>query len=130
MSTTGVPSIASKGPTASSRPSIPCTVTSWRPSGFGRSDERVANTRQRPRLVVTRVHLENRPIRLVQPRHENEPIADADPLKRARDGRLQDDPRVGCSLAALTGRVLPPQEGRADDADRLQHVAVVRHGSR
>ena len=44
MSTTGVPSIASSGPTASSRPSIPSTVTSCRPSGFGRSDERVAKT--------------------------------------------------------------------------------------
>ena len=44
MSTTGVPSIASGGPTASSRLSIPSTVTSCGPSGFGRSDERVATT--------------------------------------------------------------------------------------
>ena len=40
----GVPSIASSGPTASSRPSIPSTVTSCNPSGLGRSDERVAKT--------------------------------------------------------------------------------------
>jgi hypothetical protein len=76
------------------------------------------------------MHLEDTPIRLVQPRHEHELISCANPLERVREGRLQEDPRVGRSLAALARGVLPPYERRADDADRLEHVAVARHGSR
>jgi hypothetical protein len=44
MSTTSVPSIASMGPMRMRRPSMARTVTGWRPSGFGRSGDRVANT--------------------------------------------------------------------------------------
>ena len=44
MSTTGVPSMASRGPTCRRFPSIARTVTVWRPNGFGLSGERVAKT--------------------------------------------------------------------------------------
>lgn len=44
MSTTGVPSTASIGPIRRRFPAIRFTVTGWRPSGFGRSGDRVANT--------------------------------------------------------------------------------------
>src|SRR5712675_1499242 len=44
ISTTGVPSIASSGPTLISRPEISSTFTRCSPSGFGRSGERVAKT--------------------------------------------------------------------------------------
>ncbi len=44
MSTTGVPSIASSGPTFSSRSATSRTVTRCNPRGFGRSGERVAKT--------------------------------------------------------------------------------------
>ena len=76
------------------------------------------------------MHPEHLPISLVQPSHENEPISRADPLKRIFDGRLQEDQRVGRSFAALARGVGPISEGRADDAYRLQHVPVVRHGAR
>jgi hypothetical protein len=55
------------------------------------------DARQCSRLVVTRMHLEDAPIRLVQPRHQDELISRADPLERFREGRLQEDPRVGRS---------------------------------
>src|SRR6267154_1333169 len=44
ISTTGVPSIASSGPTLISRPEISSTFTRCSPSGFGRSGDRVAKT--------------------------------------------------------------------------------------
>src|SRR5712671_4069961 len=44
ISTTGVPSIASNGPTLISRPEISSTRTRCNPSGFGRSGDRVAKT--------------------------------------------------------------------------------------
>src|SRR5207247_8630872 len=49
MSTTGVPSMASMGPILRRLPAIDRTVTRWRPSGFGRSGERVAKTPARRR---------------------------------------------------------------------------------
>ena len=50
MSTTGVPSIASIGPIRMRFPAILRIVTGWRPSGFGRSGDRVANTPVRGRF--------------------------------------------------------------------------------
>jgi len=44
ISTTGVPSIASIGPTFSLSPAMARTVTRCKPSGFGRSGDRVAGS--------------------------------------------------------------------------------------
>ena len=76
------------------------------------------------------MHLQDVPLRLVQPRHDHELVARGDPLERICHRRLQEDPRVGCTLAALMGRIHSISQGRADDADRLQHVAVGCHDSR
>src|SRR5919197_1445992 len=54
MSTTGVPSIASSGSTLSLRSAISRTTTGCRPSGFGRSGDRVAKTPARGTLVSPR----------------------------------------------------------------------------
>src|ERR671931_533215 len=54
MSITGVPSIASSGPTVSSWPAIASTMTRCNPSGFGRSDDRVAKTPARGTLSSPR----------------------------------------------------------------------------
>ena len=64
-------------------------------------------------------------LRLVQPRHEEELVAHADAMQRVREGRLQDDRRVGCTLAALSGRVHSVSERGADDADGDEHEPVV-----
>ena len=127
MSTTGVPSIASSGPTASSRPSIPSTVTSCSPAG---SDDPTSASRRRRSAAATRRHADAPGGRSDPPRAATSrarAVARGIPWSASAYGRLQDDPRVGCSLAALARRVRPISERRADDADRLQRIAVVRH---
>ena len=126
MSTTGVPSIASSGPTASSRPSIPSTVTSMQAERVRAIRRRVAKT-----PVSGARHR----------RHADAPGGRSDPPRaarsRARAGRprgspgarprrrLQDDPRAGRSLAALAWRVLPPQSGERTTPIGFSVVAVV-----
>ena len=54
ISTTGVPSIASIGPTFNLSPEISRTVTRCKPSGFGRSGDRVAKTPDRGKVLSSR----------------------------------------------------------------------------
>jgi hypothetical protein len=75
--------------------------------------------------VVAWMHLQDVPVRLVQPRHDHELVARDDPLERVCERRLQEDPRVGCSFAALARGIRSSSEGRVDDPDRPEHVAVV-----
>ena len=130
MSTMGVPSIASSGPTASSRPSIPSTVTSCQPSGSGDPTSESQRHRQRPRLVVTQMHLQDVRSAEMRPRHETSQVAHEDPLERVRDGQIQGDERMGARPLPWRGASSRRTKDGRDKADRLQHVAVLCHSSR
>jgi hypothetical protein len=101
MSTTGVPSIASSGPTFNSRPTISSTVTGCEPSGFGRSGDRVAKTPVSGALVSPRGCVFRTSRKLVQPGDDDQLVAGFDPIEPVLHRRHELDPRVGCSFAAL-----------------------------
>jgi hypothetical protein len=54
----------------------------------------------------------------MEPGHEKELVADADPLERVREGRLQVDRRVRRSFAALARRIRSIAERGTHDPDR------------
>jgi hypothetical protein len=69
MSTTGVPSSASRGSTRKRTDSaISNTRTRCSPMGFGRSGERVAKTPFRGLGIVSGVNLQDVPTPLIEPR--------------------------------------------------------------
>ena len=128
MSTTGVPSMASSGPTFSLPGASSSAVTRWRPRGFGRSGDRVANTPVSGRLSSPRgSHLQHVALGLVQPGDDEQLVAQLYALEPFDDRRRQLDPGVRRSLVALTGRRRAVRERRPDDADRVELVGTRSH---
>ena len=89
-------------------PAIRLTVTGWSPRGFGRSGERVANTPVKGiRRVATRLNLQHVTPGLVQPRHDNDRVADRNAVQSIAERRMHFEPRVRRALTALPRRILP-----------------------
>src|SRR4051794_37884434 len=119
----GVPCTASRGRTRIRRPSIAMTVTRCRPTGFGRSADRVVNTR-RSWFVVSSRGFTRRTLlsALVQPGQDEELIVGGDSVDGIREAVVEDEPRLGRALVALLGRRPPARKrGRAGAYDHELH---------
>jgi len=92
-----------------------------RPIGRPRRED----AREQTALVVARVHLEHVAPSLVEPRDGDELVADADPLERVRDGRLQVDRRIPCLFVALGRRAA----ARSFSGDRTKPIGFTRYPS-
>ena len=131
MSTTGVPSIASSGPTSELEPVDPehrHAMESDRVRAVGRPRREDAG--QGPGLVVARVDLQDAAVGLVQPRQDDQLVADADPLERVRDrtapgGSARRVPLLPCRGASARAR----SDERTTPIG-LQAGSRRRHGSR
>ena len=127
-STTGVPSIASSGPTRRLVPSIDRIVTRCRPSGFGRCGERVAKT---PVSgcdgVVARMRLEDAAIGAIEP-------GDRAGWRRRRARPARPGAKAGSMSSQASGAPSSPWRGasveraqrRSDRADRRERAERCR----
>src|SRR6266540_1682050 len=75
---------------------------------------------QRNAPVAARVNLEHVTARLVQPCHDDDLVANDDPVEPFGQGRTYLEPRVGRALATLSRRLRASLEGRVDDPDLPQ----------
>jgi hypothetical protein len=105
MSSTGVPSTASRASTLMRPSATSVTLTVWRPIGFGRSGERVVKTPGSGRSRShTRVDAQDRPVGQVQPGQDDEPVPRGDARRRC--------PNPGFEDGACRRRPRPPGEER------------------
>ena len=77
------------------------TVTRWSTSGFGRSGDRVAKSP-------------------VQPSHNDDVVADLEPVKALCRERVHFQPGVGGALRTLHGRFAAPLDVRSNHTDRAK----------
>ena len=121
MSTTGVPSSASRSRTRSSVPSTATTSTRCSPIGLGRCGERVANTPVSwSRAVAARVHGQDVAAGAVQPGQDQNRLARRHAVQRREERFVQDDRGLGCALVALPRSRAGVGQRGPDHADRNQ----------
>lgn len=82
---------------------------------------------EREAFVVPGVHLQDRPVGLMQPREDDQLSAGRDPVQRRRELRIDLEGRLGAALERLTGRVATVPKGRSHDPDR-RHLDRCCHG--
>jgi hypothetical protein len=125
---TGVPSIASSGPTRIRCFSTASTRTRWSPTGFGRSGERVEKTPVSGREGSLRgwTSRTDRSASWNQVRTRS-----SSPRREGRGGprhlRAKLDPRLGRTLVTLHGGELAVPELGADDSDRTDDEVGPAH---
>src|SRR5579872_5055534 len=71
-------------------------------------------------LVRARMDFKHIAPGLMQPRDDNDFVADDDAVERLHDGRLYLEPRVRRALGTLFGRVGARLQGRSDNADGIK----------
>ena len=94
------------------------TVTVWRPSGLGRSAERVAiHTFERKRGVVPRVNPEQVAACLVKPCDDNERVTNSNSVEGSCKPREELEPGVWRTFATLFRRPHARFQPRLKDSD-------------
>ena len=127
MSATGVPSIASIGPTLIRFPTISRTVTRCNPNGFGLSGDRVEKTPASGELRSLRgMDFQGISVRFLKPGNDYNLVTRGDVLESLGKTRADFEPRIGSSFRTLPRRILQTFQIRADETDRQNRVRFRR----
>ena len=127
MSTTGVPSSASRGRTCTRVPSTASTSTWCRPIGLGRSADRVLNT-PRCGLAASSRGMDDEEVSAgtIQPGQHDDVVTGLEVTKPLLHRRLELEPGGGCSFVTLLRCRSQVDQLRLDPADHPELIGDVR----